>query len=49
MLVDCDTICVKKGDLYLKLIELDLVGTTGDVEDPSLLFNYILMSREQFK
>jgi hypothetical protein len=49
MLVDCDTISVKKGDLYLKLIELDLVGSTGDVEDPHLILNSILMSKEKFE
>jgi hypothetical protein len=49
MLVDCDTISVKKGDLYLKLIELDLAGTTGDVEDPHLILDSILMSKEQFE
>jgi hypothetical protein len=37
MLVDCDTISVKKWDLYLKLIELGLVGTTGDVEEPHII------------
>jgi hypothetical protein len=26
ILVDCDTISVKRGESYLKLIELDLVG-----------------------
>jgi hypothetical protein len=49
MLVDCDTISVKEGDLYLKLIELDLTGTIGDVEDPHLILDSILMSKEQFK
>jgi hypothetical protein len=39
MLVDCDAISVKKWDLYLKLIELDLVGSTEDVEDSHLILN----------
>jgi hypothetical protein len=28
IMVDCDTISVKRGELYLKLIKLDLYGTT---------------------
>ena len=49
ILVDCDTISVKRGELYLKLIELDLVGTTREVEDPKLILNYVLMSKEKFE
>jgi hypothetical protein len=49
MLVECDTISVKRGELYLKLIELDLAGSTRDVEDPHLILNSILMSKEQLK
>jgi hypothetical protein len=48
-LVDCDTLSVKKGELYLKLIELDLAGTTGEVQDPKLILNSMLMTREQFE
>jgi hypothetical protein len=40
---------VKKGELYLKLIELYLVGTTREVQDPKLILNYMLMTREQFE
>jgi hypothetical protein len=49
MLVDCDTISVKKGDLYLKLIELDLAGTIGDVEDPHLILIQYLCQRRNLK
>jgi hypothetical protein len=49
ILVDCDTISVKRGELYLKLIELDLVGTTREVEDPKLILNSIFMSKEKFE
>jgi hypothetical protein len=49
MLVECDTISVKRGELYLKLIELDLAGSIGDVDDPCLILNSILMSKEQFE
>jgi hypothetical protein len=48
-LVNCDTISVKRGESYLKLIELDLAGTTREVEDPKFILNSILMSKEQFK
>ena len=48
-MVDCDTINVKRGELYLKLIELDLAGTTGEVEDPKFILNSILMSTDQFE
>jgi hypothetical protein len=49
MLVDCDNISAKKGDLYLKLIELDLVGSTGDVENSHLILDSMFMSKEQFE
>jgi hypothetical protein len=40
---------LKKGTSCLKLIELDLVGSTGDVEDPHLILDSILMSKEKFE
>jgi hypothetical protein len=49
ILVDCDTLSVKKGELYLKLVELDLAGTTREVQDPKLILNSMLMTREQFE
>jgi hypothetical protein len=49
MLVECDVISVKRGELYLKLIELELVGSTEDVEDPHLIMNSILLSKEQME
>jgi len=33
----------------LKLIELDLDGTTREVQDPKLILNYMLMTREHFE
>jgi hypothetical protein len=41
--VDYETLSVKKWDLYLKSIELDLVGTIGEVRDPKLILNSMLM------
>ena len=48
-MVDCDTLSVKKGELYFKFIELDLAGTTGEVRDPKIILNSMLMTREQFE
>jgi hypothetical protein len=48
-LVECDVISVKRGELYLKLIELKLVGSTEDVEDPQLIMNSILLTKEQIE
>jgi hypothetical protein len=42
---ECDIISVKRGELYLKLIELDLSRSTGDVEEPKLILNSILLSK----
>jgi hypothetical protein len=49
MLVECDAISSKRGELFLKLVELKLVGSTEDVEDPHLIMNSILLSKEQMK
>ena len=49
MLVKCDVISVKRGELYLKLIELELVRSTEDVEDPHLIMNSILLSKGQLE
>jgi hypothetical protein len=48
-LVECDVISVKRGELYLKLIKLKLVGSTEDVEDPQLIMNSILLTKEQIE
>jgi hypothetical protein len=48
-LVDLDTLSVKKGELYLKLIELDLAGTTKEVDDQKIILNSIFMTKEQFE
>jgi hypothetical protein len=48
-MVDVDTLSVKNGESYLKLIELDLLGTTREVQDPKLILNSMLMTREKFQ
>jgi hypothetical protein len=49
ILVDLDTLSVKKGESYLKLVELDLAGTTREVDDPKIILNSIFMTKEQFE
>jgi hypothetical protein len=49
MLVECDVTSVKRGELYLKFIELELARSTGDVEDSHLIMNMILLSKEQME
>jgi hypothetical protein len=48
-LVDYETIHVKRGESYLKLIDLDLYGTTEEFEEEKFILNYILMSKEKFE
>jgi hypothetical protein len=49
ILDDCDDVVVKKEALYHKLTEIDLEGTTGEVQDPNLILNSIFMTRQQFE
>jgi hypothetical protein len=46
---DFDIISVKRGEFYLKLIELDLSRTTGEFDDSKIILNSIFMSKEQFE
>jgi len=48
-LAECDVISIKKGEFYLNLVELELFGSTEDVEDPHLIMNSILLSNEQME
>lgn len=45
MLMDSDAISSKRRELFLKLVELKLAGSTEDVEDPHLIMNSILLSK----
>jgi hypothetical protein len=49
ILSDFDTISVKRGECYLKLVGLDLAGTTREVDDPQIILNSIFMSKEKFE
>jgi hypothetical protein len=49
ILDDLDTLSVKRGECYLKLIDLDLVGTTGEVDDTKIILNSVFMTKEQFE
>jgi hypothetical protein len=46
---ECDVVLVKKKTLYQRLIEIDLVGTTREVQDPKLILNSIFMTSYQFE
>ena len=49
MLVECDAISVKRGEWYLKFSKLELVDSTEDVEDPHLIMNSIILSKEKME
>jgi hypothetical protein len=49
LLVDLDVLSVKKSEAYSKIMWLDLAGTTGEVQDPKLILNNILLARQQFE
>ena len=44
-----DVLSVKKSEDYSKLMELDLVGTFGEVQYPKLISNNIILTRKQFE
>jgi hypothetical protein len=47
MLVEYDVISVKMGELYLNLIKLEIARLSEDMEDPHLIMNSIILSKEQ--
>jgi hypothetical protein len=49
ILDDLDTLGVKGGEVYLKLIDLDLVGTIGEVDDTKIILNFVFITKEQFE
>jgi hypothetical protein len=49
ILNDLDTLGIKTGECYLKLIDLDLVGTTGEVDDTKIILNSVFMTKEHFE
>jgi hypothetical protein len=49
LLEDLNVLSVKKGEAYSKLTELDLAGSIGEVQDPKLILNSILLTRKQFE
>jgi len=46
---ELDVRSVKKSESYSKIMGLDLAGTTGEVQDPKLISNNILSTRQQFE
>jgi len=49
LLEDLNVLSVKKGEVHSKLTGLDLVGSIGEVQDPKLMINYILLTMQQFE
>jgi len=46
---DLDSLSVKRGECYLKLIDLDLAATTREVDDSKIILNSVFMTKEQFE
>lgn len=44
----CNEAIVKREEIFRRLIEIDLAGSTGEVQDPKLIFNSMFMTRQQF-
>ena len=49
LLGDLNALSSKKTEAYSKLTKLDLAGTTCEVQDPNLIVNSILQTRQQFE
>jgi hypothetical protein len=49
LLGDLNALSRKKVEAYSKLMGLDIVGTTIEVQDPNLIVNSILQTRQQFE
>jgi len=39
---------VKREELFKIFIEIDMVGSTDEVQDPKLILNSMFMTRQQF-
>jgi hypothetical protein len=46
---ELNTLSVKKGECDLKLIDLEFIGTTGEVDDTKIILNSIFMTKEHFE
>jgi hypothetical protein len=44
----CNEAIVKREELFRRLTEIDLAGSTDEVQYPKLIFNSIFMTRHQF-
>jgi hypothetical protein len=44
----CNEVIMKREELFRRLTEIDLAGTTDEVQDPKLILNSMLMTRQQF-
>jgi hypothetical protein len=48
-LEECSEVLSKREILYQKLTEIDLVGSTGEVQDPHIILNSTFLTKEQFE
>jgi hypothetical protein len=44
----CSEAIVKREELFKRLTEIDLAGSTDEVQDPKLILNSMFMTRKQF-
>jgi hypothetical protein len=44
----CSEVITKREELFKRLTEIDLAGSTGEVQDPKLIFNSMFMTKQQF-
>ena len=44
----CNEVIVRREEIFRKLTEIDLAGSTVEVKDPKLILNSMFMTRQQF-
>jgi hypothetical protein len=49
LLEECSEVRSKREILYQKFTEIDLVGSTREVQDPRLSLNYTFLTKDQFE
>jgi len=49
ILDDLDSLSVKRGECYLKLIDLEIVVTIGEVDDTQIILNLVFVTKKQFE
>jgi hypothetical protein len=44
----CSEVITKREELFKRLTEIDLACSTGEVQDPKLIFNSMFMTKQRF-